>query len=695
MKTLYSKLIIALALIASLGFYSCNDFLTEEKTNSYSTQYFETEEGIISLATALYANIRWHSGYEWAYGITLYGTDEFTSANDLTAEPWNKYDSRFNPMNATVATGAANANCPPIDALWNQMYYGIATANLVIANADKITNDDIRKKCVGEAYFLRGYNYYRLFAQYGGVVLQLKPAEGIIRNFSRADAETTLNQVISDFQTAYDNLPTSKWRNIGTWTKYTAAHFLAKSLLYRCSERNSDWNADYITADLDKCIKLCDEVITACPLAADYWDLYARWTGIDCENENLPEILMTIQHNGDANTQGRFGNRTYNYFQPQFSNFTASWVKRGIWIGGMDFQRCRPTEYNYATYDNVNDARLWKSFKTVFGINNLGTVQTAVAGNAPVLGDKAVAFILNTKNDHRFDSEPYGDYGRPTTSTFIDPETNKWIPNVFPLFLNGTYVQANYGVSGDPVTSNVFCGLNKTEDGSRTAEKGDAHRDVILARTGETYLVKAEALVRQSKFQEAIGVINQLRTRGQWKAGEERDLYVDGSIAFEKNSLKGTGTNEAMFKNSFPGYPITGADGKTYLTRSTYYLSTGIAPTTAASSLQIASFSSLPPEDEAILTALQCSGDKDRMLNFIFNERTRELNGEWNRWEELSRTKLLVRRTKTFNSEASPNIEERHNLRPIPQTFIDGLTQENGEPLTDSQKQELQNPGYN
>ena len=81
-------------------------------------------------------------------------------------------------------------------------------------------------KQVGEAYFLRGYNYYRLFAQYGGVVIQTTPPEGVVRNFSRSSAEETLNQVIADLEEAYKLLPTTKWRGNGTWTKYTAAQFL-------------------------------------------------------------------------------------------------------------------------------------------------------------------------------------------------------------------------------------------------------------------------------------------------------------------------------------------------------------------------------------------------------------------------------------------------------------------------------------
>jgi hypothetical protein len=711
MKQLYNKMLIGAILISAIGFSSCgDDFLYEEKSTAYTTQYFETEEGLTALATSLYGNIRWHFGYEWAYGITLYGTDEFTNGADLTSEPWNTYDSRLNASNATVETGAANKNCPPVDGLWNQMYYGISSANLIIANADKITNEDIRNKCLGEAYFLRGYNYYRLFAQYGGVVVQTEPLAGVVRYFNRASAEETMAQIISDLENAYNHLPTTRWRDVGTWTKYTAAHFLAKSLLFRVSERNKDWNSAYIDADLTKCISLCDEVISACPLADDYWDLYARWTGVDCSNEGLPEILMSAQHNKDSSTTGRYGNRTHSYFTPQFNTFSGGWVSRGAFIGGQDFQRCRPTEYNYSTYDNVNDARLWKSFRTVYGVNNIvnPALNAEFGANAVSLGDEGIIFILNKKSDNRFDSKPHGKFGRAIIdgSTFIHPETNKWVPNTFPLYLNGQYVLPTYNSNGDASKSNVFCGLNKTQDGTRTAEGGDAYRDVTMARTGETYLVKAEAQVRQGKYQDAITTVNRLRARGQWKANEDRELYVDGSIAFPlSNSLHSASTTYTKnsktdnyvnwFKNSHPDYgTLTNVDGNVYLTKNTYYLSTGISKTTAASSLQIGSYSTLPAEDEAILSALGVSGDYDRMLNFIFNERTRELNGEWNRWEELSRAGLLIKRTKAFNVEAATNIQEKHILRPIPQSFIDGLTQEDGSPLTDEQKKALQNPGY-
>ena len=123
-------------------------------------------------------------------------------------------------------------------------------------------------------------------------------------------------------------------------------------------------------------------------------------------------------------------------------------------------------------------------------------------------------------------------------------------------------------------------------------------------------------------------------------------------------------------------------------------MSTGIERTTEASNLQIASYTQLPAEDEAILAAIGASGDKERMIHFILNERTRECLGEWNRWEELARTETLVKRAKAFNPEAAANVQDRHNYRPIPQTFIDALQDENGNNLSDAEKAKWQNEGW-
>ncbi|WP_308991096.1 RagB/SusD family nutrient uptake outer membrane protein [Mariniflexile litorale] len=690
---------IGLLIMISLSINSCaKDFLEEEDTTRYSTEYFETAEGIEALAVSLYGNIRWHFGYEWAYGTTLYGTDEFTNANDLTNELWNTYDSRFGPLGASPETGAANKNVTSPSDLWDQLYYGIASCNTIIANANKISNDEIRNRSLAHAYFLRGYNYYRLTAQYGGVVLQTEPAKGVIRNFERASEEACWEQVISDLRNAYTHFEGEIFtygKGI-TWTKATAAHFLAKALLFRSSERNDSWNSSYKVADFNEAIDVCTYAINARgPLTNNYSDLYANWTGIDCPNEQLDEILMAAGHNADEATKGRFGNRTYNYFTPQFSSFSGGWVKRGVWIGGMDFQRCRPTEYTYSVFNHVDDARMWKTFKTVYGTNNV--VNNALGVNA---GDPGIIMILNTKDDHTYDGYTFGAYvqspnwkddnsrlpewtvgSRQTKSSGnLTSQVGKYVPNVSVLYQNGQYVAPNFK---NQSICNFFAGINKTDDGSRTAEKGDAHRDVTMARLSETYLLRAECYVRLGQYGNAMSDINVVRNRAQWKSGENRSFYSDGSQAFENNTLN-TGSAATNYTNS-------------NLNMNTYYLSNPTLPvTTAASNLELTAFpNNLPAEDEDVLSKIGATTDYDRALNFILNERTRELLGEWQRWETLSRTGTLIKRAKAFNPEAVNITANKHELRPIPQTFIDGLLNDDGNNLSDEQKAAWQNPGYN
>jgi hypothetical protein len=72
-------------------------------------------------------------------------------------------------------------------------------------------------------------------------------------------------------------------------------------------------------------------------------------------------------------------------------------------------------------------------------------------------------------------------------------------------------------------------------------------------------------------------------------------------------------------------------------------------------------------------------------IDFILDERTRELYGESLRWWDLARTQSLIRRVKQYNAEAGPNIQEHMILRPIPQTQIQLVTQ--GPPFP-------QNPGF-
>ena len=52
-------------------------------------------------------------------------------------------------------------------------------------------------------------------------------------------------------------------------------------------------------------------------------------------------------------------------------------------------------------------------------------------------------------------------------------------------------------------------------------------------------------------------------------------------------------------------------------------------------------------------------------------ERARELLGEQTRWLDLKRWGNLISRVKTYNPDAAAAIQDKHLVRPIPQTQVD------------------------
>lgn len=68
--------------------------------------------------------------------------------------------------------------------------------------------------------------------------------------------------------------------------------------------------------------------------------------------------------------------------------------------------------------------------------------------------------------------------------------------------------------------------------------------------------------------------------------------------------------------------------------------------------------------------AMEITSDQMTM-EFVMEERARELIGEQFRWLDLKRWGNLVERVKLYNAQGAPNIKDFHVLRPIPQNQID------------------------
>lgn len=694
------------------GMASCSsDFLDENYTTGYSTDYFQTAEGLQALTKSLYGSIRWIGGYEsQGYNAMMGGTDEFAIGTDMANEMWQTYDIRMAPQWVTV-----NGNTGTNNHIWDTAYYGIASCNQIIASAGTVEDEAVRNACLAQAYLYRGFSYYILTAQFGHCVLQLKPADGIIRSFENTTPQQCWEQVISDLEQAYNLFDGETNELVGkgeSWTKATAAHFLAKACLFAASERNADWNASVKDSYLQKGLEAANYAIQARKLESDVIDLYGNWTGPNCDIEKSNEVLMVAPQ--DENFGGRTTNRNPGaFFNPQFSNFANTTLggERGVCTGGKDFQRFRPTEYTLSAFDNVNDARLWKSFATVYGtaVEYKGDEKTGAP--AVHIGEPSVVFIINKKDEHAYDKFTFGAKRYQTDANFVDeagrlPEAgrkqtrtgestfsgkpNQPVLNSWILYQKGEFVGDQFGntltSTYNSWGSNMFPGVSKHTCGYLNAYAGDnGSRDIILARLGETYLIRAEIKVRLNDYAGAKQDIDALRRRGAWHQGENRSFYVDGCYEAAIASKQLTNDNRVKANDGWN------------LGMNSYYLSNPDLEVTYESTenkMTDWDWDNLPAEDEAILAKLGVSSKFDRALNFILNEHTRELVGEFTRWEHLSRTKTLETRAVKFNKDVNAFNPAKHYLRPIPQSFLDQMQNADGSNLTDEQKAAWQNPGY-
>ena len=688
--------ILFAALIASVtgsSITSCSEsFLDENLTTQYSTDRFKTQEGLDELVTGAYQKLKFKFNYIWGIQCYNMGVDEFTDANNVIPA-WNHYSQDLN-------SSENGANQP----IWDNYYGLVEPANILIQNIPQYYNQSspTYNTRLGEAHFLRAYAYFELVKQFGGVPLKLVPSTSAETYFTRNSAEEIYTQVISDFGEAYRLLP-DKGESIGRINKYAAAHFLAKAHLFRASELYSDWNSNYIASDLDAVIQYGSEVVDAHPLCNDYvelWD-YEQPNGA---NEKVSEVILAAQFSNDESTWGRYGNQMHLYYPAVYQGNDIGGCKRDI-SGGREFSYVSATEYTMQVFDRVNDSRFWKSFITCYGANETKSAPTWTAEDMPYApagvkeGDKrfsggelGMKYIVNDPGDNRYEKYP----NAPAYTVLKDGKMCNTYTYVryFKGQEHSWNINEKTGNYYDIIPHKRSVALSKFRDGYRVSIASQfGTRDAIIARSADDVLMVAEAYIRkgEANYDKAVEWMNKLRERAGYKTGEDRSKNVDGGQAYKNNpycSGKGGGHS---------------SEGAIYWEENTYYESNNIEQETTASTKTTMKLNSVADVynstvDTPIYNELGCTSNADKMMCFLLNERTRELCGELQRWEDLARTKTLDARWHKFNDGASRGLgefkSEKHYYRPIPQAFLDGITNSNGSALSNEEKKAMQNPGY-
>ncbi|HEV7994136.1 MAG TPA: RagB/SusD family nutrient uptake outer membrane protein [Gemmatimonadaceae bacterium] len=524
-RRLLAPLAAALVLGGAAG---CVD-LTEHPVTGITSAYYATPAGFEAAVNAMYQPLRTHWALERGATMTIFGTDEFQKGADGSYKFFNDY------------TAQLNGDVDFIRNTWRDFYQGVNTANTVIAAAPTANVPDAAKSLrVGEARFLRGLYYFNLVRTYGDVPLTLEPTAGVATETNRRPTADVYKSIIDDLNAAIAALP-DKAAQYGRADKPAAQHLLAEVYLTRAAPGDMALAAANAKAVVDN---------PRFKLLPRYKDLFVMG------NEVNSEVVFAIQYTSDPISNGPgedFGNKLHLYFGYPYD--LEPGMVRDI-ANDRPFRRFRPTVWLLGLWDRSKDTRYDDMFKNVWLVNN--------------------------PNDTKI---PKDGSGKPR---LIQGDTAVWMPGVelgaaekakhaYKIYYPSEYQDA------------VFPVLNKYLDPTRTSTNQEpGQRDHPIMRLANTYLMLAEALMRDGKPDQALPYVNAVRTRAA-KVGQEAAMQV-----------------------------------------------------TAA----------------------------DLNIDFILDERARELTGETTRWFDLTRTHKLVERVQKYNPGGGANVKAFHELRPIPQNEI-------------------------
>ena len=202
-------------------------------------------------------------------------------------------DDLVNGFAVSERTAAGNFNADPASNgakwVWSAMYKGISRANEVIYNVPMIDEMDetVRNNIIGEAYFIRAFNYFNLLNYWRNVPLILVPSGQVenAREVPQADPAEVYNQIIADLEEAEKLLPDS-WgpADLGRARKIAATAMIGKTHLY-----HEKW-------DLAKAAfqKVMDQEGSIVDLTDDYRDNFRE------ASENNIESIFEVQFKNNA-----------------------------------------------------------------------------------------------------------------------------------------------------------------------------------------------------------------------------------------------------------------------------------------------------------------------------------------------------------------------------------------------------------
>lgn len=479
----YIKILVCTSLLALSN--ACGDsFLDEKILDKYTPETLNNKLGFEASIVGLHQH----------FGTLLRTTDDQTLigmwhlGTDIAWAPAGRSNGHARPY---FDYSQLNASDGASLRVWRYLYKMISNANILIASAGNEVaglSEAERDVYNAEGRFFRAYAYNMLVTLYGDVPLITEPLTAPKTDFTRA-AVADVNAVIeADLLFGADKLP-----NVGSAAKdarinKAAARQLLAEFYLRIGE-----NA--------KAEDQCDEIINGNSGALNL--ITARY-GVNAAKPGDPFSDMFI-----------FGNQR-----------RAQGNKEAIWV--METEN--PTDKPNGSADSPQQRRVWNAgYYDVPGM--LPADSTGGRGIARIRLNNWVIYSLYEDNDMR--NSKYNlrrqYYFNNTDAKFNNIRGQKVPYGVTQEFTlsDGSKITI---LASDTVWRMAPCTMKWSQFDGRDTFGFGMWKDYIIMRLGETYLLRAEARLKQSNPGGAADDINVLRARANTAAIDPADVDLDAIL---------------------------------------------------------------------------------------------------------------------------------------------------------------------
>lgn len=396
-----------------------------------------------------------------------------------------------------------------INDMWVRLYNAISRANTALKELDLVDEDSypLKQQRIAEMRFLRAHGHFLLKQLYKNIVFVMDEnlASDEYNNLSNTEYtnDAGWQLIADDFKFAYDNLPVTQ-ADKGRPTKAAAAAYLAKTYLYKAyhqddpaSHKVTSINAD----DLRKVVEFTESSIMTAGgygLEADFHNNFRP----EPQYENGPESLWAMQYSMNDGTTNGNCNWSFGLIVPNIP---------GVTDGGCDFYK--PSQ------------------------NLVNAFRTDAEGHP----------LFDTFNDDDYDMSE--DYADPRLFLTVG------MPGL-PYEFNEKYMMdrtVTWSRSNGLYGYNVTLKHNVDPDSGYLIKGGGwwgSPMNHIVIRYADVLLMRAEALIQlnDGRIDEAVGLINSLRTRAKQSTAMIANYPSDYGVRFNVEPYSGTYTQEEALK---------------------------------------------------------------------------------------------------------------------------------------------------